>query len=274
MLLLNLELYIAQNKLRKIEGLEGLSKLRILDLGANRIRVRKHSNFWFSFFHYLSFSSTYTYTCTFLSLSPSLCLSKSISLSLCMSFSLFFLFPSISLSHSRIWRVLSPSLRWNLFGWEKTKLKLSREVRIVNLFKSNRHHYHYYCRFNARLFIRFLILSYFMTFLFFWNDSGVGQFSHLRQLDIQNNRLTSLGSELISLPSLCELYLACNAISTVEGLPPGSPLSTLDLSNNPLVSLEGIQQVSACLSICVSVYLSVSLSVCLSLSLCTFVCVC
>lgn len=35
------ELYIAQNKLRKIEGLEGLSKLRILDLGANRIRVSK-----------------------------------------------------------------------------------------------------------------------------------------------------------------------------------------------------------------------------------------
>ena len=34
------ELYVAQNKLRKIEGLEGLSKLRILDLGANRIRVR------------------------------------------------------------------------------------------------------------------------------------------------------------------------------------------------------------------------------------------
>ena len=35
------ELYVAQNKLRKIEGLEGLSKLRILDLGANRIRVRE-----------------------------------------------------------------------------------------------------------------------------------------------------------------------------------------------------------------------------------------
>jgi hypothetical protein len=32
------ELYIAQNKLRKIEGLEGLSHLRVLDLGANRIR--------------------------------------------------------------------------------------------------------------------------------------------------------------------------------------------------------------------------------------------
>ncbi len=33
------ELYMAQNKLRKIEGLEGLVHLRTLDLGANRIRL-------------------------------------------------------------------------------------------------------------------------------------------------------------------------------------------------------------------------------------------
>ena len=33
------ELYLAQNKLRKIEGLQFLTKLRILDLGANRIRL-------------------------------------------------------------------------------------------------------------------------------------------------------------------------------------------------------------------------------------------
>ncbi|KAJ1433150.1 hypothetical protein B484DRAFT_447427 [Ochromonadaceae sp. CCMP2298] len=33
------ELYVAQNKLRRIEGLEGLVHLRTLDLGANRIRV-------------------------------------------------------------------------------------------------------------------------------------------------------------------------------------------------------------------------------------------
>ena len=32
------ELYIAQNKLRKIEGLIGMGHLKILDLGANRIR--------------------------------------------------------------------------------------------------------------------------------------------------------------------------------------------------------------------------------------------
>ncbi|RYG69626.1 leucine-rich repeat domain-containing protein [archaeon] len=33
------ELYVAQNKLRKIEGLQGLPHLRLLDLGANRIRA-------------------------------------------------------------------------------------------------------------------------------------------------------------------------------------------------------------------------------------------
>lgn len=33
------ELYMAQNKLRRIEGLEGLVHLRTLDLGANRIRT-------------------------------------------------------------------------------------------------------------------------------------------------------------------------------------------------------------------------------------------
>lgn len=33
------ELYLAQNKLRKISGIREMRNLRILDLGANRIRV-------------------------------------------------------------------------------------------------------------------------------------------------------------------------------------------------------------------------------------------
>jgi Leucine-rich repeat (LRR) protein len=33
------ELYLAQNKLRKITGIREMRNLRILDLGANRIRV-------------------------------------------------------------------------------------------------------------------------------------------------------------------------------------------------------------------------------------------
>lgn len=43
------ELYLAQNKLRKIEGLEGKSSLKVLDLGANRIRVSVSCyDFWLS----------------------------------------------------------------------------------------------------------------------------------------------------------------------------------------------------------------------------------
>lgn len=39
------ELYIAQNKLRKIEGLDSTPSLRILDLGANRIRVSDYLSY-------------------------------------------------------------------------------------------------------------------------------------------------------------------------------------------------------------------------------------
>ncbi len=72
--------------------------------------------------------------------------------------------------------------------------------------------------------------------------SNIGHFTVLRQLDVQNNRLTAIGSGLQELTALRELYLACNAIETVEGLPEGSPLSTVDLSTNPIRSLDGIQQ--------------------------------
>jgi Leucine-rich repeat (LRR) protein len=74
--------------------------------------------------------------------------------------------------------------------------------------------------------------------------TGIGSHSLLRQLDIQNNRLTSIGSALLPLSNLSELYLACNAIETVAGLPNSLRLNTVDLSNNPITSLEGIQQVN------------------------------
>jgi len=76
--------------------------------------------------------------------------------------------------------------------------------------------------------------------------TNVHQMIHLKQLDIQNNRLTSLGSDITALTSLKELYLACNAIKTLEGLP-ASPLSTIDLSSNQLESIEGVD-VSACVN--------------------------
>jgi protein phosphatase 1 regulatory subunit 7 len=88
---------------------------------------------------------------------------------------------------------------------------------------------------------------------------GIGNLSKLRKLDVQNNRLTSIGGTgdaaaaaaagdggedvgIAMLPSLEELYLACNAITDVKGLPLGSPLNTVDLSTNQISSLEGIEQ--------------------------------
>lgn len=79
--------------------------------------------------------------------------------------------------------------------------------------------------------------------MFYVCVSGIGQFKLLRQLDIQNNRLTSLGEEMLDMNYLEELYLACNGIESVQGLPRSSRLNTLDLSNNPLKSIQGIQEV-------------------------------
>ena len=85
--------------------------------------------------------------------------------------------------------------------------------------------------------------------------TGIGQFKLLRQLDIQNNRLTSLGEEMLDMNYLEELYLACNGIESVQGLPRSSRLSTLDLSNNPLKSIQGIQEVCVLLCYCCVVVL-------------------
>ena len=86
-------------------------------------------------------------------------------------------------------------------------------------------------------------------------DTGIGQFKLLRQLDIQNNRLTSLGEEMLDMNYLEELYLACNGIESVQGLPRSSRLNTLDLSNNPLKSIQGIQEVCVVMSLCCVVVL-------------------
>ena len=127
-------------------------------------------------------------------------------------------------------------------------------------------------------------------------SGGIKNMHKLRQLDIQNNRLTSLGDELSNHMNMEELYLAWNNITSLEGLPvtplllpvtpitldipsteentlsilpdipstnelstlpPNTPiitttstsslsatyskLSTLDLSNNPISNLDGIE---------------------------------
>ena len=70
---------------------------------------------------------------------------------------------------------------------------------------------------------------------------GLETLVNLEQLDIQNNRLTDLGDGLMNLHKLSELYLACNRIGTVKGLPVPSRLSTIDMSTNGVSSVEGIE---------------------------------
>tara|TARA_A100001015_G_scaffold305267_1_gene397731 strand:- start:669 stop:2048 length:1380 start_codon:yes stop_codon:yes gene_type:complete len=84
---------------------------------------------------------------------------------------------------------------------------------------------------------------------------GINALTKLRKLDVQNNRLQSLEGEgagdedderdsngISGLTSLEELYLAFNHIPCVEGLPLGSPLSTIDFSNNPVDDLTGLEE--------------------------------
>lgn len=71
--------------------------------------------------------------------------------------------------------------------------------------------------------------------------AGLESLAQLRQLDIQHNRLTSLGDGLLHLANLEELYLAWNAIDSLQGLPVPSSLNTVDLSKNNIVSLEGVE---------------------------------
>lgn len=72
--------------------------------------------------------------------------------------------------------------------------------------------------------------------------SGLETLIHLRQLDIQHNRLTALGEGLRHLSELEELYLAWNNIADLQGLPSPSALNTVDLSKNQIATLEGVEQ--------------------------------
>lgn len=70
--------------------------------------------------------------------------------------------------------------------------------------------------------------------------AGLETLTALTQLDIQNNRL---GEALRPLHALSELYLACNAIHSVENdLPVHGALSTIDLSHNGVDSIAGLDE--------------------------------
>lgn len=72
--------------------------------------------------------------------------------------------------------------------------------------------------------------------------SGLEHLASLRQLDIQHNRLTTLGDGLLHLSQLEELYLAWNAIDSLVGLPNSPALGTVDLSKNRIACLDGVEQ--------------------------------
>jgi protein phosphatase 1 regulatory subunit 7 len=130
-----------QNKLRKIEGLAGLTRLRTLDLGANRIRVR---------------------------LLQKISLAAVVLLSFC--------------TYRQVIEGLENCTALNSLWLGKNKIE---------------------------------------------TVDGLETLVNLKQLDIQNNRLTSLGTGLQHLHQLQELYLACNGLPNVEGLPTVSQLQTI-----------------------------------------------
>ncbi len=72
--------------------------------------------------------------------------------------------------------------------------------------------------------------------------TGLENLVNLRQLDVQHNRLTTLGDGLRHLSHLEELYLAWNSIPDLQGLPVPSSLNTVDLSKNQIASLEGVTE--------------------------------
>ncbi|XP_057685808.1 leucine-rich repeat-containing protein 23 isoform X2 [Corythoichthys intestinalis] len=76
-------------------------------------------------------------------------------------------------------------------------------------------------------------------------------FSKLGTLELRGNRLTSTNG--INLPNLERLYLAQNAITSLEGLEKLERLTTLHLRDNKLGTLEGLNANMKCLQ-----YLNVS----------------
>lgn len=80
-------------------------------------------------------------------------------------------------------------------------------------------------------------------------DAGIGALPALEKLDVQNNRIVCVPTGEVP-ASVRELYLACNGIPALGGLlelTAASNLQTLDLSSNPLRSLEGVGGFGPCL---------------------------
>ena len=73
-------------------------------------------------------------------------------------------------------------------------------------------------------------------------EQGFENLSSLRLLALPSNRLTEISPEaLSSLPSLEELYLSHNALTSLSGLQTVSRLRTLDVSNNRIAHLTHLR---------------------------------
>jgi Leucine-rich repeat (LRR) protein len=173
------------------------------------------------------------------------------------------LFPSFCLSHVSLslWMACNLFHPFSLSGWVKIKSKKLAEVRqsvclsvcLLTVHSAHTYKHASICSIAKSHTVRCThLITYCCRRLSHHippsfpppSLSGISSHSLLRQLDIQNNRLTTIGSALLPLSNLSELYLACNAIETVAGLPNSLQLNTVDFSNNPINSLEGIQQVN------------------------------
>jgi len=65
--------------------------------------------------------------------------------------------------------------------------------------------------------------------------------SHLSKLSLQSNRIVDIGTGLLALTSLTELYLSENGIERISGLHTLVNLHTLDLSINRISELDGLE---------------------------------
>ena len=68
--------------------------------------------------------------------------------------------------------------------------------------------------------------------------------TNLRILSIQANRLSTLAPGLSDLPSLEELYVSHNALTSLDGLESNTRLRVLDISNNQISHLEKLESLA------------------------------
>lgn len=71
---------------------------------------------------------------------------------------------------------------------------------------------------------------------------NLGALSNLKTLSLQSNRIASPSlSHLASLPQLTEVYISHNALDSLQPLSSVTTLRILDVSNNPVTSVCGLE---------------------------------